>query len=479
MNVIILIPALACWLVLARGSIRQAFIYVYLPAILLLPHYYVFRPPHMPPLAFSEAAILPLGIAMFATELRRWRLQWMDLWVLLFALAAAASEGLSAQLAYGNWVRLFTADSTASTILTYNINNGIFQFFTGLTTIILPYMVGKLLIEGGEIGGVPVRKVFVRRMVMMLAVVAAISVFDFLTGTSSWQRVFGHVFPGQEVDWPQQVRWGFGRIAGPFAHAILAGMVFLTGLFYCLWLRMADPKWGTRRVLSGLPLTQRGLGLAGVFAGLLMTQSRGPWLGVALSLLLALLVRVFSVRKAAVAFVVLLAVLGSMAFVVGDKYTIGSRDEATSEAQSSAIYRRQLLQSYTPLVKERMAFGWGISDYPAANGQRSIDNQFLMLAVTQGFVGMGLFLIIAVGSGIRLVQMAARPMLPEDRMLVYAHMAVLIGLMTTLTTVYMGEQVVMVFFLLIGWVQGMNPARVQARVAGTVAPQFRFRRVLS
>jgi hypothetical protein len=70
-------------------------------------------------------------------------------------------------------------------------------------------------------------------------------------------------------------------------------------------------------------------------------------------------------------------------------------------------------------------------------------------------------------------------MLPEDRMLVYAHMAVLIGLMTTLTTVYMGEQVVMVFFLLIGWVQGMNPARVQARVAGTVAPQFRFRRVLS
>ena len=132
-----------------------------------------------------------------------------------------------------------------------------------------------------------------------------------------------------------------------------------------------------------------------------------------------------------------------------------------------------------PLVKERMALGWGISDYPAANGQRSIDNQFLMLAVTQGFVGMGLFLIIAVGSGIRLVQMAARPMLPEDRMLVYAHMAVLIGLMTTLTTVYMGEQVVMVFFLLIGWVQGMNPARVQARVAGTVAPQFRFRRVLS
>ncbi len=38
-------------------------------------------------------------------------------------------------------------------------------------------------------------------------------------------------------------------------------------------------------------------------------------------------------------------------------------------------------------------------------------------------------------------------------MLVYAHMAVLLGLMTTFTTVYMGEQVVPLFFLVIGWMQ--------------------------
>lgn len=479
MNLIILIPAVICWVVLARGTIRQAFVYVYLPAVLLLPQYYVLRPPHMPPITFGDAAILPLGIALFANEMRRWRLQWMDLWVLLFAVGTAVSEGLSAELAYGDWVRLFTADSTAKSLLSYNMNNGVFEFFADITTVILPYMVGKLLIERGEVEGQPVRKAMVSRMVVLVAIVGSVSIFDFFAGTNSWQRIFGHLFPDQSVEWPMQIRWGFGRVAGPYAHAILAGMIFLTALIYCLWLRASDPKWGTRRVLNGLPLTQRGLVLASVFAGLLMTQSRGPWLGVALALLFAVLVRVFSVGRAAVAFAVLLVVLGVVAFYVGDRYTAGTRDQAATDEQSTAIYRRQLLESYTPVVKERMAFGWGVSDYPAANGQRSIDNQYLWLAVTRGFVGMGLFLIIGAGSGLRLVQLAGRPLCPEDRLLVYAHIAVLLGLMTTFTTVYMGEQVVPLFFLVIGWMQAVNPVRVNAAVAPAFCPPFKFRRVLS
>src|ERR1035437_6147309 len=237
MNLIILIPAVICWVVLARGTIRQAFIYVYLPAVLLLPQYYVWRPSHMPPITFGDAAILPLGIALFATELRRWRLQWMDLWVLLFAVGTAVSEGLSAELAYGDWVRVFSADSTAKSLLSYNMNNGVFEFFADITTVILPYMVGKLRIERGEVEGQPVRKAMVSRMVVLVAVVGSVSIFDFFAGTNSWQRMFGHLFPDQFVEWPMQVRWGFGRVAGPYAHAILAGMIFLTALIYCLWLR--------------------------------------------------------------------------------------------------------------------------------------------------------------------------------------------------------------------------------------------------
>lgn len=478
MPLIILIPALISWAVLARGSIRQAFVSVYIPVLLLLPQYFILRFPHMPPLSFADMAILPIGVALVATEMRRWRLDWMDLWVLFFAISAALSEGLSAELANGEWMRIFSLGATTSHRINYNTANGVLQFFAGITSIILPYMAGKLLIESGEVNGQSTRKVLIQRMVVCLSIVALFSIRDFLGGGSIWQTVFKHFFPGQGVEWPLQVRWGFGRITGPFAHAILAGMVFLAGAGYCMWLLRADRRWGARRVLTGLPVTQRGLAMFAIVAGLLMTQSRGPWIGVALAVVFALLTRVLSVGKAATIFLVLVAGLAVAGYGFGSKYTGVTRAQATSEGQSSAIYRRELLRSYTPIVLERKAFGWGFTEYPPANGQKSIDNQFLWLAVTQGFVGLGLFLLIAAGSGSRLLMLASRPSSPEDRALVFAHMAVLMGLLSALATVYMGEQVVILFFFIIGWVQGMKAAPARNGTLAVYAPRYEFRRVL-
>jgi len=460
MNLIILIPALACWVVLARGSAQKALINVYLPAVLLLPHYFSLRFPHLPPLTFADAAILPLGVAMLLTEMRRWRWGWMDLWVLLFAVSAALSEGLNTVVA-----------------------NGGLQFFAEITTIVLPYMAGKLLIEQEGVEGQPGRMMLVRRMVVLLAIVACISVYDFVTGWNSWQIVWRPFFPADQLaevatQWPMQVRWGFGRIAGPYAHAILAGMIFLMGLIYCLWLRRFAPGWGSRRWIEGLPLTGRGLALTAIVAGLLMTQSRGPWVGVGLALLFALLVRVLSWGKAVVVFAVLVAVISVVAYNYGSKYTEQELSQPSDEEQRDAIYRRDLLKNYMPIMMEHKAFGWGISDYPAVNGQKSIDNHFLMLAVTQGFTGLGLFLAVVAGTVFRLFWLTGRPMRPEDRGLVFAQLAILTGLLTTITTAFLGEQALILFFLIAGWVQGMNPVLAGAGNGDTVAP-FRFHRVLT
>jgi hypothetical protein len=476
MDLIILIPAVACWVALARGSARHALINVYLPAVLLLPHYFELRFPHLPPLTFADTAILPLGVALWVKQMRRWRLDWMDLLVVLFAASAALSEGLSTVLANGQWVRLFTAPADQ---LQVNLGNGVFQLFAGITTVVLPYMMGKLLIEHGEIDGQPVRTVLLRRMAVLLAIVAAISVFDFVTRMSSWQMAFKHFFSGQPMEWPTQVRWGFGRIAGPYAHAILAGMVFLMGLMYCIWLRMFAPDWGARKVMKGLPLTVRGLVLGAIVAGLLMTQSRGPWLGAALSLMFVLLMRAFPVGKATMIFLVLMAALSVVGYYYGSEYTEMGQGQATSEEQQSAVYRRDLVHNYMPAVKARKAFGWGITTHPAMGEQQSIDNEFLMLAVTQGFTGLGLFMAIVAGSAGRLLWLAARPLPVADRGLVFTHLAVLIGLMTALVTVYLGEQALLLFFLIVGWVRGMNPARAGAGAGAAFAPHFKFRRVLN
>jgi O-antigen ligase len=476
MDLIILLPAVACWVALARGPIRKALLDVYLPVVLLLPQYYFVRFPHLPPLTFADAAVLPLGAALWLRQMRRWRPDWMDLWVLLFALSAALSEALSAPLADGTWKKLWSINNTP--VVTFWANGGL-TLFNCVCTMVLPYMLGKLLIERSGPDEQPARKRVVRRFVVLLAIVAGISVFDFLTGRSIWQMVFRHFFQGQEPGWGTQMRWGFGRISGPFAQAILAGMVFLMGLMYCLWLRTFVPQWGTRKVVSGLPLTVRDLVLLAIVAGLIMTQSRGPWIGVGLALVLALLVRTFSLGKAVITFIVVLVLFSGGAYYYGKRYTDVDINHAKTEEQRNAVYRRELLQTYMPIIEERKAFGWGITTLPELNGQRSIDNEYLLIAAQQGLVGLACFLMILFASGVRLFRLAAGRLVAEDRALVFAHLAILLGLMTSLTTVYLGEQALLLLFFIIGWIHGMRPESADTGLGKVDTPEFQFRSVLT
>lgn len=476
MAAIILIPALVCWAVLAISSARKALLYVYLPALLLLPQYYVLRLPHLPPITFADAAILPLGVALAFKDMRRWRWAWMDLWVLLFAVCAGLSEALSTELSNGDWTKLFSPNLAVSQRLNTNIANGGLMFVAGILTMVLPYMAGKLLIESEHD---VMRKRVVGRIAVLLALVSSLCIYEFFTGRSLWQKLAKPLLGAYQNEvWEPQMRWGFGRIAGPYGHAILAGMVFLMGLVYCLWLRSADPSWGSRRLIHGLPFTVRGLSLAAIVAGLLMTQSRGPWIGVGLALVFALLTRYLPVVKAAIVFAGFCIVFTAGALYYANLYTAKAIRQASTIEQQNAIYRRQLLTNYTPLVMERKVFGWGITTVPAVNNQVSIDNEYLLLAVTEGFSGLAVFLAIVAGSAAKLLRMISQPIANEDRTLAFAHLAVLIGLMTTLTTVYMGEQVVMLFFLFAGWVQAMRPAVLRVPVVNPLAPQIGFRRVL-
>jgi O-antigen ligase len=232
-------------------------------------------------------------------------------------------------------------------------------------------------------------------------------------------------------------------------------------------------------VIGGLPLTIRGLALWAIVGGLLMTQSRGPWVGAGLALLLMALMQRYSTWKAAALFGLVAGVFFIGAYIYGKQYTEVQRSEAANDEQRNAIYRRELLDSYKPIIKERKAFGWGITTYPAMNGQTSIDNEYLRLAVTQGFVGLGLFVAIGAASVFRLLKLATGPIPFEDRALIVAHLAVLIGVMTTITTVFLGEQAIVLFFLVVGWGQGMNPQRVGEAVLKRRISQYQFERVLT
>ena len=116
---------------------------------------------------------------------------------------------------------------------------------------------------------------------------------------------------------------------------------------------------------------------------------------------------------------------------------------------------------------------------PRPKEQRSVDNEYLLLAAEQGLTGLALFLAILLSSGVRLFRLAAGPLDGEDRALVFAHLTILMGLMTALTTVYLGEQALVLLFFIIGWIHAVRPAGVEVQQGSGKASAFQFHEVLT
>ncbi len=436
---ILFVPAIIAAAVVLVGGARRGFLWVYLPTLLLLPMYFQLRFPHLPPISFVDMALLPVAAALMIEGLPGWRLRAMDALVIAFVLSCGYSE------------------ASGGTIL-----DGGLQVYTNLIAVAIPYMMGRQLMEPrkGARESVAWRAQFVRMFLGLLTLDAAIGVYDFLSGKSSSQRMWKVFFPDQVVEWPEQMRWGFGRIQGPFSQAILAGMIFTIGIAYCMWMQRADRSWGRRPLTTTLRLRWRHVALAMMIAGLLMTQSRGPWIGALILFAILWLPLASSFRQALVLVLLLSAVGGVGAYLYGKKYTAGSREHAQTVEQEDAIYRRELIGNYMPLVLEKPLTGWGVSFYPSVRGQKSIDNEYLFLAVIQGVPGLLLFVLMSLGSCVRVIRLLPYAERADDRFLLYAHLAVVVSLLVTMTTVYLGQQVEPLYFLVLGWMQAMDRDRL-------------------
>ena len=436
---ILFVPAIIAAAVVLVGGARRGFLWVYLPTLLLLPMYFQLRFPHLPPISFVDMALLPVAAALMIEGLPGWRLRAMDALVIAFVLSCGYSE------------------ASGGTIL-----DGGLQVYTNLIAVAIPYMMGRQLMEPrkGARESVAWRAQFVRMFLGLLTLDAAIGVYDFLSGKSSSQRMWKVFFPDQVVEWPEQMRWGFGRIQGPFSQAILAGMIFTIGIAYCMWMQRADRSWGRRPLTTTLRLRWRHVALAMMIAGLLMTQSRGPWIGALILFAILWLPLASSFRQALVLVLLLSAVGGVGAYLYGKKYTAGSREHAQTVEQEDAIYRRELIGNYMPLVLEKPLTGWGVSFYPSVRGQKSIDNEYLFLAVIQGVPGLLLFVLMSLGSCVRVIRLLPYAECADDRFLLYAHLAVVVSLLVTMTTVYLGQQVEPLYFLVLGWMQAMDRDRL-------------------
>jgi hypothetical protein len=430
MPIVILIPTLICILALFRDSVQKAFLNIYIPIFMMFPVYYYWKVASLPPVDLSEAVLLPLGIAILVKEARRWRFAPMDIWVAIFIFTTYYADSINEK------------SNTAST----------FDLFDSLCIALVPYMAGKLLIEHNGM-----RTAVAKRMVFCLFCASIISVYEYRMGQNPFTLAVARFFPDERFPWKTQIRWGFGRVSGPFGQSELAGMIFFFGLILTLWLTW-NHYWEPRfRHAEWLPLKKSTIIAVTIGTVLLMTQARGPWIGSVVAIPIALIGRARRTLRAALILGTCFLVLTPIAYIGLKIYTSGP---ISSEAQENAQYRQALLDNYIPIAEQGGAFGWG-QDFPRAMGQGSIDNEYLFVALTQGWVGLLTFSLICIESLYYLTYGAIFNPSPRDRYFAFSLLGVFIGLMITIFTVFLGNQPYELFFLLAGWSQAQRVKRVK------------------
>jgi hypothetical protein len=365
----------------------------------------------------------------------------------------------------------------ASEVLRENIlNDGIFVVLSAITSMLFPYIVGRLLIEP------QLRLQTAKRFVVISLFLTLIGLYELRMGINPYSIIASKLFGFSHIEWTLQMRGGRARIATSFSDAELAGIVFtiaialnwsliqVNKLAHC---RLDEPRGFFAKLqrwhLPGLIL----------FGLLLLTQSRGPLLGAALAFAIIQIPKFKNTRRASIVMAVLLVLGGLAVYSYLDRYTASSNDGAASEQQASAAYRRLLLENYKPIVEEGGWLGWSTISRPQVRGQESVDNEFLLVQLIQGRLGLILFVLIGADTVWRLIQSTWRFRRREDLYFAFSLLAAMGALWFTITTVYLGEQLPQIAFLLIGWSQSLHETQ-DGRAEHLSAPEiarFNFKRV--
>ncbi|MGD0861067.1 MAG: O-antigen ligase family protein [Terracidiphilus sp.] len=455
MSAIFLLPGLLSLYLVIRGRIEMAFLSVYLPALLLLPEGYALKFPHLPAISAAESALIPIGAVALYRLLRSGIPSLMDILLSLFIVSITASEVLRERV----------------------MNDGIFAALIAFISIFLAYAAGRTLVEPG------LRLVTVRRFVILILLLSPLGLYEWRMGQSLYGVVGQRLFNLDSVRAFVQMRSGRGRMAVSFNDAELAGIVFGMTAALNVWLVYLR-KWRSAANLGKRLAWFEKYHIPGLLLLLcvFLTQSRGPMLAVGVGYLILQIPKFKSKKSAIVVVAILIAVAGLAGYEYFTHYTnVSDPGAVMNEQQGSALYRRQMNELYEPIVKQGGFLGWGVLSRPILPGMFSIDNEFLLVHLAYGNSGYILFMLIAAESFRGLVVRSWKLETPEDQAFAIVLLAAMTMFWISITTVWMGEQLPQIAFLLIGWSQSILPVSTGPAAATEIAApsRFAFRRVFS
>lgn len=459
MSVLVLVPCLICLVLVVRGRVETALLSVYLPTLLLFPQAFSIRLPHLPQFSISELVAIPLGIVALYRLIHKGHPVLMDFLVGSFLVCLTGTEVLRE----------------------HDTKDGLCIAAISFVSMLLCYVIGRTMIEPD------LRMATVQRIVLLVLLLGLPGIFEWRMGHNIYAPL-GKYFD-VEMAPNIQIRGGHGRFSAAFTDSEIAGIAVgmvaaLNAWLAYLWRIRSWEKPG--KIFSLLERYH--------IAGLLMliyvvlTQSRGPLIALMVGYLILQIPR-FQNPKLATAIVALLIIGGGLIAYENLSHSLDQAEAygPQSEQQASALYRRRMLTVFKPILEQGGWMGWGYKSIPHAqglgnlgNGVQSIDNDFLYVNLAQGRVGYILLLLIA-GESIRMLAVRSWSLDgTEDRAFAVSMLAAMAVLWIALSTVYMGDQLPQLAFLLIGWGQSIEPGTTEfAEATESLVPaKFAFKRVI-
>ena len=410
-------------------SPKKALLAVYLPVLVLLPPIFVAETLGFPNLTFHETAVIPIFIAVLLLEGSRWKFSLADVLVLLYITCGFISETLNE-----------------------NLHFGINKLASLLCDIFAPYALGKALIypKGINIA-------FSQRFVFLMFVNALLGLYELRMTAVPQIFMTNWFFPHQSAaDWPPLIRYGFVRLSGPFVQTIFFGLGLTLVLLLNYWL-IKTKSWKVNfKNFPPLPFKKGTILAAVLLAALILTFSRGPWLSCLLGFVI---IGAAFTKNPHWSFIFRTCfVLSVLFFLMQSLFDYGGLlPYAISETVSTVLYRVGIFEQYQSLIWEKPLWGWGLPNLPLIKSMHSIDNAYLLIFLQNGLPAL-LFYVILIGW--MLIRLAARGIHNHRKAPFYSSLAlVLFTALTSMTiafvTVFMGLQIEVLFYLIIGWSEGL------------------------
>ena len=247
----------------------------------------------------------------------------------------------------------------SETLRELNPKDGLIIWAQDFAEMFLAYIVGRQLIEPN------LRLETVKRIIFCYVILFPFGLWEYKMGTNFFINTGVRIFH-VDIGWFVQLRSGHARISVTFAHAILAGMLFVVALalnYYLMNINKLDPRRLGPRMAW---LQKKRIPLFGLLLMLFLTGSRMPMACGVLCFLLLQIPRFPSMKRGAITMLLIIVVGGGIVYAAFQQYTNHEVTGAASdEARDSAIYRKLLLENYKPALEQGGFFGWGVESFPA------------------------------------------------------------------------------------------------------------------